>query len=187
MKISNTDERYGVIAQILHWFVVLLVFIQYIIGSIAADLPLGMQRLVLLARHKSVGITIFIIIILRIIWRLINKIPSLPANMPSYQRRLSCITHWSLYLILLCMPIAGWINSSASNITVSWFGIFTLPDLVGPDKHIATIAKETHHILGWILFAVIGLHIFAALYHHFILKDNVLMRMLPQFRSTQEN
>lgn len=185
--IRNTSERYGVVSQTLHWLVALLVFTQFVIGSIAADLPLGMQRLIFLARHKSIGMTIFVLVILRILWRLINKVPSLPVNMSAYQRQLARITHWLLYGILLCMPIAGWINSSASNLTVSWFGVFTWPDLVEPDKQIATIAKEIHHILGWILFMVISLHISAALYHHFMLKDNVLRRMLPCFKKIQEN
>jgi cytochrome b561 len=83
---------------------------------------------------------------------------------------------------LLCIPVAGWINSSASNLTVSWFGIFNWPDLVEPDKYIATIAKGTHKILVWTLLAIISLHTMAALRHHFILKNNILIRMIPGFK-----
>lgn len=180
--LRNNTERYGLVSQILHWVIVILVFTQFVIGSIAADLPLGMQRLVWLSRHKSIGMTIFALVILRLLWRWINPLPHLPARMPGYEQRLARFTHWLFYGLLLCLPIAGWLNSSASNLTVSWFGVFNWPDLVEPDKQFAYVAKEIHEILAWVLFGLVSLHIIAALRHHFILKDDVLTRMLPRFR-----
>ena len=182
MMLRNSNERYGVISQALHWIIVIMVFTQIVYGTIAADLPLGMQRLIVLARHKSIGMTIFILIFARLLWRLLNQVPSLPPQMSINERRLAHTTHWLFYVLLLCLPIAGWITSSASNLTVSWFGLFTWPDLVEQNKQLADIAKEVHEFLGWILFAVIGLHFTAALRHHFILKDDVLVRMLPRLR-----
>ena len=178
MLIRNTNLEYGIVSQCLHWITVILVFIQIVLGHIGADLPLGMQRLIILSRHKSVGMTIFMLVILRIIWRLINKVPELPPNMTRLNRSIALITHWSFYILLVCMPIAGWISSSASNLSVSWFGLFTWPDLVEPDKHLADIAKTTHIFLSWVLVSLITLHILAALKHHFIDKDNILLRML---------
>jgi len=180
--LRNSPERYGIISQTLHWIIVVFVSIQFVVGSIAADLPLGMQRLILLSRHKSIGMTIFILMILRLLWRLSNQVPLLPAEMSSHEQRLARLIHWLFYILLLCIPVAGWINSSASNLTVSWFGIFNWPDLVEPDKYIATIAKGTHKILVWTLLAIISLHTMAALRHHFILKNNILIRMIPGFK-----
>ena len=183
LMLRNSPDHYGIISQSLHWVIVVLVSIQFVVGSIAADLPLGMQRLILLSRHKSIGMTIFILMILRLLWRLANTVPQLPVIMPGNEQRLAHLTHWLFYILLLCIPVAGWINSSASNLTVSWFGIFNWPDLVDADKHIATIAKGTHKILVWTLLAIISVHTIAALRHHFILKDNVLTRMLPGLKS----
>lgn len=182
VMLRNSPERYGIISQTLHWIIVVFVSIQFVVGSIAADLPLGMQRLILLSRHKSIGMTIFILMILRLLWRLSNQVPLLPAGMSSHEQRLARLIHWLFYILLLCIPVAGWINSSASNLTVSWFGIFNWPDLVEPDKYIATIAKGTHKILVWTLLAIISLHTMAALRHHFILKNNILIRMIPGFK-----
>jgi len=185
--LRNSPERYGIISQTLHWIIVVLVSIQFVVGSIAADLPLGMQRLILLSRHKSIGMTIFTLMILRLLWRLANPVPQLPVKMPGPEQHLARLTHWLFYILLLCIPVAGWTNSSASNLTVSWFGIFNWPDLVNPDKHIATIAKETHKILVWTLLVIISLHAVAALRHHFILKDNILARMLPGLKVKSDN
>jgi cytochrome b561 len=123
--------------------------------------------------------------ILRLLWRLANTVPQLPVNIPGHIQRLAHLSHWLFYILLLSIPVAGWINSSASNLTVSWFGIFNWPDLVDPDKQIATIAKQTHKILVWTLLAIISVHTIAALRHHFVLKDSVLIRMLPGLKSNQ--
>ena len=182
MMLRNNSEGYGLVSQTLHWVIVVLVFTQFVIGSIAADLPLGMQRLIWLSRHKSIGMTIFVLVILRLLWRWLNPVPRPPVQMPGYEQKLARISHGLFYVLLLCMPIAGWIHSSASNLTVSWFGLFTWPDLTGPDKYIAHLAGEIHEGLAWGLFALIGVHIAAALRHHFILRDDVLIRMLPGLR-----
>lgn len=183
MQIRNTAERYGAASQAFHWTIVALVVFQLALGIIAADLPVGMERLIMLARHKSFGMTIFMLMILRLTWRLANPVPELPAAMPRYEQRLAHATHWFLYALLLAMPIAGWISSSASNLSVSWFGLFVWPDLVDKNKELADLAKAIHKTLAWLLLATAVLHAAAALRHHFLLKDDVLMRMLPDRRA----
>lgn len=180
MLIRNTADRYGAIAQAFHWAIVVLIIVQFTLGIIGSDLPVGMQRLIVLSRHKSFGMTIFMLVLLRLAWRLANPVPRLPDKMPRLHQRLAHATHWLLYALLLTMPVVGWISSSASNLTVSWFGIFTWPDLVGTNKELATAAKELHEVLAWILFTTVTLHLAAALRHHFVLKDDILLRMLPQ-------
>ncbi len=179
MRLRNTHDRYGAVAQALHWTIVALVAVQITLGVIGADLPVGMERLMTLSRHKSLGMTILALMIFRLAWRLINPLPSLPETMPRRQQRLAHASHWLFYGLLLIMPIIGWISSSASNLTVSWFGWFTFPDLVDTDKALAISAKAWHRGLAGMLMGLITLHTAAALRHHFLLQDSVVRRMLP--------
>lgn len=175
----NTPERYGAVSQLLHWTVVALVITQFVLGFTAAGMPISIQRLVLLARHKSFGMTILALVILRLLWRLFSPAPALPASMQPLQKTAAHLSHALLYGLLIAMPIVGWITSSASHLTVSWFGLFAFPNLVGPDPQLAKLAKATHAAMAWVLLATASLHALAALWHHFMLKDSVLLRMLP--------
>ena len=175
----NTPHRYGGVAQLLHWTVVVLVICQFVLGFTASGMPISMQRLVILVRHKSIGMTILVLALARLGWRAFNPAPPLPAGMPGYQKVAAHLSHVLLYFLIIAMPIVGWITSSASHLTVTWFGLFAFPNLVGPDVQLAKLAKATHAAMAWTLLAVASLHALAALWHHFKLKDNVLLRMLP--------
>ncbi len=175
----NTPERYGAVSQLLHWTVVVLVIFQFVMGFTVAGMPISLQRLVILARHKSFGMTILALVLLRLGWRLFSPAPPLPAAMPSLQRLAAHGSHVLLYGLLIAMPIVGWITSSASHLTVTWFGLFAFPNLVGPDPELAKLAKATHAAMAWVLLVTASLHASAALWHHFVQKDSVLRRMLP--------
>jgi cytochrome b561 len=178
MPARNSTLRYGYVAQTLHWVIVGLLIVQVTLGTIADDLPLGFEKLVTLARHKSFGITILGLAVIRLAWRWISPPPPLPP-MPRWQHLAANLNHWALYAILFAMPLSGWMMSSASNIPVSWFGFIQLPDLVGPDKVLKGRFHELHHLLAWFLYALAGLHVAAAVKHEFIDRDGLLMRMLP--------
>jgi cytochrome b561 len=184
MQIRNTLSRWGVVSQTLHWLIVILIITQFVLAETEHDMPLGMAKFAILARHKSIGITILILAILRLLWRWMNPVPPLPDTLKPYERVLAHVSHFGLYFFLFAQPITGWILSSASNFPVSYFGWFTLPNLVAPDKHFAAIMHEVHEWLFNILVAFAVLHIAAALKHHFVLKDDVLRRMLPQVPKT---
>ena len=175
----NTPERYGAVAQLLHWSIVALVITQFVLGFSAQGLPIGIERFMLLVRHKSIGMTVFGLALLRLAWRAYTPVPALPADMPGWQHLLAHLSHVLLYALILVIPIVGWITSSASHLTVAWFGLFALPNLVGPDLHLAKLAKTVHATLAWTLLVVASLHALAALWHHFKRKDTVLLRMLP--------
>lgn len=179
ISLRNTAERYGAVAQLLHWTIAALVLVQFALGVSAQDLPLGMERLIVLSRHKALGMTVFALVVLRLAWRLCSPAPPPPADLPSLPRRLAQGTHVLLYALLLVMPVAGWVSSSASNLSVSWFGLFALPDLVDPEPVLAETAKEIHANLAWLLSAVVIAHVSAALWHHAVRRDDVLWRMLP--------
>lgn len=179
MPIRNTLERWGSAAKFFHWVIVLLIIGQFVLAFIADNLPVGLQKLAVLARHKSFGITILALAALRLLWRAANRTPAMPATMASWERFGARAVHTLLYALLFAVPLAGWIMSSAKNFPVAWFGLFQLPDLVAPSEATFDIAHEAHEILAFTLGGVAILHMLAALKHHFVNRDAVLRRMLP--------
>lgn len=179
MQLKNDESRYGVVAQLFHWTIVALIIVQYVLANRADDLPLGAAKIAVLARHKSFGITILALVVLRLIWRWMNTVPAEPLDIPRWQRLAARVSHIGLYALLLLTPLAGWLMSSARNFPVSWFGLVTLPDFIAPSRPAYDFLHETHELLALTLFWLALLHIAAALKHHFVDKDNVLRRMLP--------
>jgi cytochrome b561 len=183
MTLRNSLARWGSFAQFLHWLIVVLIALQVTLALLADDLPLGMKKLALLARHKSVGITILGLAVIRLLWRWANPTPALPTTLKPYERALAHFSHAALYLLLFAMPLSGWLMSSARGFPVSWFGLVQLPDLVPKSRPLYEILLKTHDTLALVLGAVVFLHIAAALKHHYLLKDDVLRRMLPFTKS----
>jgi cytochrome b561/polyisoprenoid-binding protein YceI len=184
MILRNTPHHWGAVSQLLHWLIVALIAIQAILGLTGLLLPLGVEKLAVLARHKSVGITILGLTTLRLLWRWLNPIPPLPANLKPHERLAARCTHAALYALLFAMPLTGWIMSSARGFAVSWFNLFELPDLVPKSEPLYDAMIATHAVLAASLGLVVALHIAAALKHHFVLKDDTLRRMLPFGRIT---
>lgn len=178
MPVRNNAERYGSVAQSLHWAVVVLLIVQFTLGKIADDLPVGLDKLVTLARHKSFGITILGLAAIRLLWRLFNRPPPLPP-MPAWQRVIASFNHAALYAVLFAMPLSGWLMSSARNFPVSWFGLAQLPDLIAPDAGLAHDLEDLHESMANILLFLVGLHVLGAMKHQFIDRDGLLRRMLP--------
>lgn len=179
MQIRNSLLRYGAVAQLLHWLIVGLIITQFVLASQADDLPLGPAKVAVLAQHKSFGLTIFMLAVLRLLWRLTNPVPRLPSTTPAWQRIAAHVSHIALYGLILVTPLFGWMMSSARNFPVSWFGLFTFPDLVQPDRARYELFHEIHEALATSLLVIAVLHAAAALKHHFIDRDDVLRRMLP--------
>jgi cytochrome b561 len=178
MPARNTAVRYGFVAQGLHWVIAGLLIIQVTLGKIADELPLGLDKLALMARHKSVGITILALAVIRLAWRLFDRPPP-PPPMPRWQHIASRLTHGAFYVLLFALPISGWLMSSASNYPVSWFGLAQLPDFVAPDEGLEHLLEEIHETLVKVLVVLAILHVVAALKHQFIDRDGLLIRMLP--------
>ena len=185
MPIQASRVRYGAVAQALHWIIAGLIATQFTLAWTAEDLPLGMHKLTLLARHKSFGMTVLMLAALRLAWRLFNPAPPLPEGMSKVERFLARATHYAFYVLLFAMPLSGWLMSSAKNYSVSWFSLFTWPNLIAPNDRAFDLLKQTHWLLSNVLFALAILHILAALKHHFWNRDDVLKRMLP-FTNTEK-
>lgn len=178
MPLTNSATRYGLVPQLLHWTVVILVILQYVLAETAEDLPLGIEKLSVLSQHKSVGITVLLIALVRIAWRLFDSPPP-PPPMAAWQRTASALVHWGLYALLFALPLTGWMMSSAANYPVSWFGLLQLPDLVMPSEDLEEVLEELHEGLFVTLLWLAGLHVLAALKHQFVDRDGLLWRMLP--------
>ncbi len=187
MPNQSVPDRYGVVAQGLHWLIAGLIVAQFTLAWMADDLPLGMQKLAMLARHKSFGMTVLMLAILRLLWRVFHRAPNFPAGMSPIERVLARATHIVFYVLLFAMPLTGWMMSSAKNYSVSWFGRFTWPDLLAPNERAFEVLKTTHQTLSWLLLTIAILHILAAMKHHFWNKDDVLRRMLPFTKSEKRS
>ena len=178
MPARNSPVRYGSVAQTLHWVVVALLVVQVTLGKIADGLPLGIEKLAVMARHKSFGITILGLALIRLAWRLIDRPPP-PPPMPRWQLVAARLNHWALYGLLFALPLTGWLMSSAANRPASWFGLAQLPDFIAPDTRLKELFEDLHHYFIYALFALVGLHVAAALKHQFIDRDGLIFRMLP--------
>jgi cytochrome b561 len=179
MRLRNSATRWGAVAQLLHWTVVVLIMAQFVLGYRAANLPLGLQQLVLLARHKSFGMTILLLAVLRIVWRALSRRPALPAGTKRWEAVATHASHSLLYLLLLAIPLSGWMMSSARSFPVGWFGMFYFPDLVAPGETMFELMQRTHRALTVALLVVTVLHALVALKHHFVARDTVMRGMLP--------
>lgn len=179
MPNQSTPTRFSAVAQLFHWVIAALIAIQFVLGWAAHPLPPGVRKLALLARHKSFGMSVLMLGILRLLWRIRHPPPALPARMTPLERVLARGTHIAFYILLFVQPLTGWMMSSAKNFSVSWFGLFTWPNLIGKDERAFNLLRATHHTLSKVLFAIAVLHILAALKHHFWNRDDVLVRMLP--------
>ncbi|MET0202853.1 MAG: cytochrome b [Casimicrobiaceae bacterium] len=173
--------RYGGVAIALHWITALLIVANLLLGLSMVRLALSPQKLQWYQWHKWIGTTVFLLTSLRLLWRLSHPPPP-PVPMPDWQRRASRISHAALYVLLLLIPLSGWIYSSATGVQVVYLGLFPLPDLVAKDRALAAVLKVTHLTLNSALFAIVCVHVAAALRHHFVQRDDVLHRMLPLVR-----
>lgn len=169
--------RYGGVAVALHWLIALLVFAGLTLGSYMVDLRMSPDKLKLYSYHKWIGITVLLLACLRAAWRVTHAPPPPNPEHPLWQRRAASAAHLGLYLLLFVLPLSGWLFSSASGFPVKYFGLVTLPDLVGKDKELADLFKTVHELLGWALVLILGAHIAGALKHQFIDKDRTLARM----------
>jgi cytochrome b561 len=174
------NERYTSTAISLHWLIALAIGGTFGLGIYMHELPLSPTKLELYSWHKWAGVTIFMLVVVRLAWRLTHPAPPLPAAMPAPLRRAAQGAHWLLYALMFAIPLTGWLMSSAKGFQTVWFGILPLPDLLSKDKALGELLAEVHEALNFTLLALVVLHAGAALKHHFIDRDTVLTRMLPQ-------
>lgn len=179
MNSPDRSTRYTGIAIGLHWLMLAALAGAFAMGLYIQELPFSPNKLRLISYHKWAGITIFIVLLFRIYWRLTHRPPALPSGMPGWQKRAAEATHMALYVLMLLIPITGWLMSSAKGFQTVWFGLVPLPDLLDKNAELGDLLKQIHMLLNFILVATVFAHAGAAFKHHFINRDNVLIRMLP--------
>ena len=165
--------RYSGVAMWFHWTIAALVIVNLVIG-VFHDAIGGLDI------HKAIGITVLVLTAGRVAWRLGHRPPPLPAHTPAWEKGAAHATHWTLYLLMIAMPVTGWlmVSGSASRRPLTWFGLFDIPYLpVG--EAAGGVGHEAHELLGWLMLALVVLHVAAALRHRLILRDGILARMAP--------
>ncbi len=175
----SSQQHYRAGAKWLHWLIALLVFGMLGAGLFMTDMRISPQKIQLYMTHKSVGLTVLALMLLRVVYRLKNPPPALPLDLPAWQKTASRITHILLYVLLFAMPISGWLMNGASGFPMKYFGLVRVPDLLARNQENLTLLKSVHFYIAWTLMAVIAVHVLAALKHHFIDRDSVLRRILP--------
>lgn len=176
--------RWGAVSQAFHWLSALLLVAIAAIGLLMEDLPNTPDKIRLYALHKSLGITLLALVLLRLAWRLARPVPAHPPGLAPWMRRAAAGVHWGLYALMLAMPLSGWLLNSAEGYPLQWFKLFNLPALAPKSDALADLAHDLHENGFWLLVALVAGHVLAALYHHLFLRDGTLQRMLPDRRAT---
>lgn len=174
-------ERWGAVSQALHWLIVLMIFGLAVVGLTLDELPRTPSYFWVYTAHKSMGITVLALVLVRLAWRLYAGAPRPVPGTPGWQHATAVVTHVLLYAVMFAMPLSGWLYDSASGLRpFKLFGLLEMPKLVAPDEAIAATAHEIHEWGLYVLIVLVVVHAGAALYHHLFLGDATLARMLPR-------
>ncbi len=185
-------SRYSTVAIGFHWLIALMI-IGNLIGGLTMDYwldnpdpamkQIGFQ---IIQIHKSIGLTVLALSLLRLGWRLAHPVPAMPSHMTGTERLLARVTHWGFYALMLLLPLSGWAMASTGKLIfpILYFGTFEVPHLP-LDKSLGGLFRESHEILGYVAIATIVLHVAAAMKHHYLDRDDVLARMLPLVKPRQ--
>lgn len=177
-KTTIAPRRYDGVAQTLHWLILLLLIAQYTIAWTMPHIGRNTPNEGLVSLHFSTGVTILVVVVLRLFWRWTHPAPSLRGIVPTWQRGLAWISHALLYLVLLVLPILGWVDACFRGYAVDFFGIFTIPQFIAASPALAGRTGDIHAAVGTVLLILVGLHVLGALYH-LARRDGVFSRMLP--------
>ncbi len=172
-------KKYTPVAIALHWLMAIGLIGLFAFGLYMADLPLSPTKLRYYSWHKWAGVTLFLLALVRLAWRFAHRPPALPAHMGRGEQFVAHAGHGLLYLLILAIPLSGWLMSSAKGIQTVLIGVLPIPDLLEKNKELGNLLQTLHWGLNMLLAAIVIGHVAAALKHHFIDKDDVLTRMLP--------
>jgi cytochrome b561 len=167
-------------AKALHWLMAVLLICLLGLGFYMHDLPLSPEKLKLYAWHKWAGVTAFALALIRLAWRVTHRTPPLPATMSPPMRLAARSIHALLYLLMIAIPLSGWLMSSAKGFQTVLFGALPIPDLLEKNKELGDLLATVHKMLNLLFVAALSAHVAAALKHHFIDGDDIMTRMLPR-------
>jgi cytochrome b561 len=180
-------QRYTTTAIALHWLIAVLIVGTFTLGLVMTDIPgLTPTKVRYFSWHKWAGVTVLVLAALRLLWRLAHRAPGYPATMPAWQQRAATYLHGLLYLLMFAVPLSGYFYSLAAGVSVVWFGLFKLPDLIQADPVLKPVLGAVHYWLNMLMAGVVALHVAAALKHLVADRDGVMQRMLP-FPTSKES
>lgn len=171
--------RYDLGFQALHWGMALLILAAWGTAILMEDMPRGPDKLQMILLHKSLGVTVIALLMVRAVWRAIRPPPAFPAQPSPWVHRGAAAGHLALYALMLAVPAVGVAMSQAGGREVSAWGLLTLPTLLAENRDLAHALEEVHEVLGNTILVLAGLHAAAALVHQYVIKDGVFSRMLP--------
>ena len=175
---ESTAAGYTLTARVLHWLTAALVVTMIPIGVAMANADFGKAQDTLYHLHRSIGAVLLPLVAIRLLWRLRHPVPPLPAEIPAIQQVAAHATHWALYALLIGQAVVGWIATSAYRAPILLFWMFELPPIWPADRPFSETMFVLHRLVGFAIVLLICAHVGAALYHHFVRRDRVLMRML---------
>lgn len=178
--LDQSSARYTRTAIALHWWMALLLTGIFAVGVYMHDLPLSPWKLEIYAWHKWAGVTAFLFVLVRVVWRMMHRPPPFPPSMSPAARTAAHIGHGLLYLLMIAIPLSGWLMSSAKGFQVVYFGVLPIPDLLDKDKALGDVLQEVHEVLNMLLAVLVVGHAGVAIKHQLIDKDGVMARMLPR-------
>ncbi len=180
MRLKNTHTSYGIIAKALHWGLALALWGMFLFGRNIAHMQPALDNIHLYGWHKSTGLLLLSLILFRLFWRFISPPPKIIKDntTPRMQIHLAHGVHFLFYLLMLLTPLLGWLASSATGFEMRFFGMFIIPPIIAENPGLDEWLFSLHGISATLLIALSALHLFAALYRHFIKKDNTLRRMI---------
>ncbi len=177
MQIHNTTNEFGIVSKTLHWLVAILIIGAWIVGDYMVDLPdKNTIKFKLFDLHKSVGMAVFMLVIIRLSWRLYDGAPKFLDKNRILEVAANTV-HYLLYAFMFIQPLSGWAMSSAAGYNPTFFGLFAFPGLVAKNPSMVETYVYIHNTAAMMLLVLFILHVAGALVHHFIFKDNTLRRM----------
>jgi len=183
IPVRNTASAYGLISQLFHWLIVALILVQYA-WAWRIDQADGIRaRLELVTQHKTIGMSVLALAVMRLMWRLFSRPPPLPVTMQPWERAAAKAGHWLLYVLIFAVPVSGWAYSSAAGYGDYWWGPIDFPSILSSSDRLQGIMAEVHRLLAISLGVLAGGHALAALGHHCWNRDDGLKRMLPLWRN----
>ena len=185
---AEQTMSYNAVAKSLHWIIALLILCLLVMGWTMDDIPNGPDKFWVFQLHKSFGITVLLLSVFRLVWRIMHRAPPLPVGTPKWEIGAAHMTHALFYVMIIGMPLSGWamVSASALNIPTMLYGVVHWPNMpiistMENKKHIGHLFGEMHELGGFVMAGLIALHVGAALKHHFISRDDIVLRMAPNF------
>ncbi len=179
MALKNTPDSFGWLAKLFHWLIAACIITLWVVGSLMGDMENSPTKFQVYGLHKATGIAVLALAVAAFCWRAANPKPGLPESIPGWQKAAASVVKYALYLCMILMPVSGWLMSSAAGYPVSFYGLFTLPDIAAKDEAAKELFRDAHEMIGNLILALFCVHVGAALKHHFVHKDGILKRMLP--------